>query len=338
LHIKQPIGDSAGTITATSLHYFATTKGGFVPDIDPAQHTLMIDGLVDRPRVFTMADLKRFPSVTKFHFVECTGNTAAYYHKDVQQTSGNCSNSEWTGVLLSTLLNEVGVQDKAQWVITEGAEEVKGAQSIPMAKAMDDLLIAYAQNGEPVRPQNGFPLRAVVPGFEGIFNTKWLRHIKAVEQYQLNMNDFGHIDNDEIKATLGMTWGPKGVITFPSGSQKLPGPGWYEITGLAWSGQGAVTRVEVSTDGGLTWTDADLKGTPYPRAHTRFGLMWNWDGGAHTIMSRTTDDVGQVQPTRQQIAEFFKVPYSKTWSPPGANNTIMPWIIGTDGSVINGIV
>jgi len=178
----------------------------------------------------------------------------------------------------------------------------------------------------------------VVPGFEGIFNTKWLRHIKAVEQYQLNMNDFGHIDDDSVKAALGDTWGPKSVITYPSGNLKLPGAGWYEISGIAWSGGGSVAKVEVSTDGGQTWSDAVLKTPSNPRAHTRFGLMWNWDGGQHTIMSRVTDSIGQIQPTRQQVAEFFKIKYSKSASLPGTNNTIMPWIVNADGSVINGIV
>jgi len=335
LHIHSPLQDSVGTMQASSLHYFATTKGGFVPDIDPATHTLMIDGLVDRPRVFTMADLKRFPSVTKFHFIECSGDSHDATHKTVQQSHGLSSNAEWTGVLLSTLFKEVGVQNNATWFVTEGAEEVKGSNSFPMNKGMDDVIIAYAQNGEPVRPQNGFPLRLVCPGYEGIFNTKWLRHIKAVDQYYLNMNDFGHLDNNATAAALGMTWGPKSVITFPSGSQKLPEQGWYEISGLAWSGQGAVSRVEVSTDGGQTWSDAVLKGTPLPKAQTRFGLMWNWDGGEHVLLSRTTDDVGSVQPTRRQVAQFIGVAYTPKFRAPGTNNTIMAWKVGTDGSVTN---
>jgi sulfane dehydrogenase subunit SoxC len=337
LHIQTPLQDSIGTFQPSSLHYCATTKGSFVPDLDPDKHTLLVDGLVDRPRVFTMADLKRFPSVTKFHFVECIANNHNPTHVDVQQSHGTCSNAEWTGVLLSTLLKECGVQDKAKWFVAEGAEEVKGASTLPMNKGMDDVIVAYGMNGEPLRPQNGFPIRIIVPGFEGIFNTKWLRHIKAVDQYQLNMSDFGHLRPDETTAALGSTWGAKSVITYPSGSQKLPEPGWYEITGLAWSGKGAVRKVEVSTDGGQSWTDAELKATPLAMAHTRFGLMWNWDGEEHVLMSRTTDDTGSIQPTRQQVAAALGVPYTPTFRVPGTNNTIMAWRVGKDGRVTNGL-
>jgi sulfane dehydrogenase subunit SoxC len=336
-HVFTPLQDSYGTIQASSLHYFATTKGSFVPDLDPAQHTLTVQGLVDRPRIFTVADLKRLPSVTRFHFIECSANNHTAMHKNVQESHGATSNAEWTGVLLSTLFKECGVQDKAGWFIAEGSEEIKGADTIPLAKGMDDVIVAYAMNGEPVRPQNGFPLRLVVPGFEGIFNTKWLRRINVTDQYQLNMDDFGHLRKDATNAALGYRWGPKSIITFPSGSQKLPDHGWYEITGLAWSGQGAVRKVEISTDGGQSWNVADLKGTPNRMAHTRFGYMWNWDGGDHVIMSRTTDETGAVQPTRQQVAEFFKKDYTPQYRPPGLNNTIMPWKIASDGSVTNGI-
>jgi sulfane dehydrogenase subunit SoxC len=336
-HVYTPLQDSYGTIQASSLHYFATTKGSFVPDLDPAQHTLTIQGLVDRPRIFTVADLKRLPSVTRFHFIECSANNHNLTHRNVQESHGATSNAEWTGVLLSTLFKECGLQEKAAWFIAEGAEEIKGADTIPLAKGMDDVIVAYAMNGEPVRPQNGFPLRLVVPGFEGIFNTKWLRRIQVTDEYQLNMDDFGHLRKDPTSAALGYRWGPKSVITFPSGSQKLPDHGWYEITGLAWSGQGAVRKVEISTDGGKSWNDADLKGTPHRMAHTRFGLMWNWEGDEHVIMSRTTDETGAVQPTRQQVAEFFEKPYTPKYSPPGLNNTIMPWKIASDGSVTNGL-
>ena len=336
-HVFTPLQDSYGTIQASSLHYFATTKGSFVPDIDPAQHTLTIQGQVERPRVFTLADLKRFPSVSRFHFIECSANSHNASHKNVQESHGATSNAEWTGVLLSTLLKEVGVKEKAGWFIAEGAEEIKGADTIPLSKGMTDVIVAYAMNGEPVRPHNGFPIRLVVPGFEGIFNTKWLRRINVTDEYQLNMDDFGHLRKDAVGAALGYTWGPKSVITFPSGSQKLPDQGWYEITGLAWSGQGAVSKVEISTDGGKSWNLADLKGTPQRMAHTRFGYMWKWEGGEHVIMSRTTDETGSIQPTGQQVAEFFKETYTPKYTPPGRNNSIMPWKIASDGSVTNGI-
>ena len=239
-HVAAPLQDSVGVITPSSLHYVATTRGSFMPDIDPKQHTLMIHGLVDRPLTFTMEDLKRLPSVTRLHFIECAGNRHNARQTNVQETHGMASCAEWTGVLLSTLLKECGVKGSATWFVAEGAEEVKGASSMPVAKAMDDVIVAYGMNGEPVRPQNGFPLRLLVPGFEGIFSTKYLRRIKLVDRYYLNYNDFGHLDENPKVAALDYQIGPKSVITYPSGGQQLPGRGFYEISGLAWSGGGAI--------------------------------------------------------------------------------------------------
>src|SRR5467141_4918373 len=262
-HVASPLQDSVGVITPSSLHYVATTRGSYLPDIDPKQHTLMIHGLVDRPLTFTMEDLKRLPSVTRLHFIECAGNRSSRRAKTVQETHGMTSCAEWTGVLLSTLLKECGLKGSATWFVAEGAEEVKGASSMPIAKAMDDCIIAYGMNGEAVRPQNGFPLRLLPPGFEGIFHTKYLRRIKIVDRYYMNYNDFGHLDREPKEAALGFQIGPKSVITHPSGGQQLPGRGFYEIRGLAWSGGGAIRTVEVSTDGGRHWKDAEIRGTPY---------------------------------------------------------------------------
>ena len=181
-HIATPLQDSVGVITPSSLHYVATTRGAFLPDIDPKEHRLMIHGLVDRPLTFTMDDLKRLPSVTRLHFIECAGNRSSRRAKNVQETHGMTSCAEWTGVLLSTLLKECGLKGSAKWFVAEGAEEVKGASSMPIAKAMDDSFVAYGMNGEAVRPQNGFPLRLMVPGLEGIFHTKYLQRIKIVDQ------------------------------------------------------------------------------------------------------------------------------------------------------------
>jgi len=337
LHIQAPLQDFMGSVAPTSIHYFATTKGALLPDIDPDQHTLTIQGLVDRPMILTIADLKRFPSVSRFHFVECAANSHTAAHKTVQASHGATSSAEWTGVLLSTLLKEAGVKANAKWFIAEGAEEIKGADSIPLNKGMKDTFVAYGMNGEPVRPHNGYPLRLIVPGFEGIFNTKWLRRIDVTENYQLNMDDFGHLRRDPAAAALGYQIGVKSVITGPSGSQKLPSKGWYEITGLAWSGQGKVTKVEVSTDAGKTWQVAELKGTQNPMAHNRFGMMWNWDGEEHIIMSRAYDEVGQVQQTSQEAAKSLGVAYTKGYNPPGNRNTIMAWKVAKDGAVTNGL-
>jgi sulfane dehydrogenase subunit SoxC len=323
-------------ITPYSLHYFATASGSFLPDIDPNTR-LLIHGLVDRPLTFTMADLKRLPSVTRLHFIECAGNRTSRRAKTVQESHGMTSNAEWTGVLLSTLLKECGLKGGASWFVAEGVEEVKGASSMPIAKAMDDCMIAYGMNGEAVRPQNGFPLRLMVPGFEGIFHTKWLRRIKVVDRYYMNYNDFGHLDRDPKVAALEYQIGPKSVITFPSGSQQLPGKGSYEISGLAWSGGGAIRKVEISTDGGKKWNNAEFKGTPQRMAHTRFSYQWNWDGNEAELLSRCTDEVGQVQPTREQVAKYWNVPFNESYSPPGLDNTIQPWKVARDGSVTNGL-
>jgi sulfane dehydrogenase subunit SoxC len=335
-HVAAPLQDSVGMITPSSLHFVGTTRGSFIPEIDPREHRFLLHGMVDRPLTFTMEDLKRLPSVTRPHFIECAGNRARGSHKTVQETHGMTSCAEWTGVLLSVLLEEAGVKEGASWVVAEGSEEVKGASSFPLAKAMDDCVVAYGMNGEALRPQNGFPLRLVIPGFEGIFNTKYLRRMKVVDRYYMNYNDFGHLRPDPVSAALGYQIGPKSVITFPSAGQQLPGRGFYEISGLAWSGGGAVRRVEVSTDGGGSWMDAELKGTVYRMAHTRFGLRWNWDGQETELLSRCTDEIGQVQPLVAQVAEHFDASDDPSFRVPGLDNTIQPWRVASDGSVHNG--
>jgi sulfane dehydrogenase subunit SoxC len=337
-HVLTPLQDSVGIITPSSLHYVATHRGSYVPEINPAEHRLMIHGMVDRPLTFTMDDLKRFPYVSRFHFIECIGNRSKPTHKTVQETHGMTSCAEWTGVPLSLLLKEAGVQNQASWIVAEGAEEIKGASSIPLAKAMDDCLICYGMNGEAVRPQQGFPLRLIVPGFEGIYQTKYIRRIKVVDRFYMTYNDYGHINPDPKITALTVQLGPKSVITFPSGGQQLQGRGFYEITGLAWSGGGAVRRVEVSTDGGQNWQDAELRGTPYRMSHTRFGLHWNWDGNEAVLMSRCTDEIGSVQPLRSQVAQFFNKAGDPGFRVPGADNSIQPWRIASDGSVHNGNV
>ena len=324
-HVATPLQDSVGVITPSSLHYIGTTRGSFVPDIDPAEHRLMIHGMVDRPLVFTMEELKRLPSVTRLHFIECAGNRSNRRHTTVQETHGMTSCAEWTGVLMSVLLEEAGVQDGGSWIVAEGVEEVKGASSLPMAKAMDDILVAYAMNGEAIRPQQGFPLRLVVPGFEGILSVKWLRRVKVVDRYYMTYNDYGHLRRDAEGAALSYQIGPKSVITFPSAGQQLPGRGFYEISGLAWSGGGTVGRVEVSTNGGDSWMDAEIRGTAHRMAHTRFSFQWNWDGNETELQSRCTDELGQIQPDRRVVRVV------------GQDNSIQPWRIASDGSVHNAI-
>jgi sulfane dehydrogenase subunit SoxC len=338
-HVLAPLQDSVGSITPSALHFIGTHRGALVPDIDPATYRLLIQGMVDRPLEFTVEDLKRFPSVSRPHFLECAGNRASPKAKTVQESHGLTSCAEWTGVPLSLLLKECGVQKGASWVVSEGAEEVHGSGSIRLAKAMDDVLVVYGQNGEPIRPQQGFPVRMIVPGFEGIYNIKWLRRIKVVDRYYMTYNDYGHIQKDPKVAELSFEWGPKSVITYPSGGHKLPGHGTYQISGLAWSGGGAVRKVEVSTDGGQSWKEAEIRGPIHKMAHTRFGLNWKWEGQECVLQSRCTDDVGQVQPTREELAKYLGHPpdYFNKRGVQGLDNTIMPWKVASDGTVHNGL-
>jgi len=335
-HVTTPLQDQFGIITPSSLFYVATHRGSYVPEINPDEHRLMIHGMVDRPLVFTMDELKRLPFVSRVHFIECQGNRASAQHKTVQESHGLTSCAEWTGVPLSLLLGEAGVQKGASWIVAEGAEEVKGASSIPLGKALDDCLVAYGMNGEALRPQQGFPLRLLVPGFEGIYQIKYLRRIKVVDRHYMTYDDYGHISPDPRAAALVEQIGPKSVITFPSGGQRLPGPGFYEISGLAWSGGGAVRRVEVSTDGGAHWQDSELRSPAYPMAHTRFGMHWKWDGRECVLLSRCVDELGTVQPTRAEAGAFFEDPPERP-RVRGADNTIQPWKITSDGSVLNGL-
>jgi sulfane dehydrogenase subunit SoxC len=182
-------------------------------------------------------------------------------------------------------------------------------------------------------------VRLIVPGFEGIYNTKWLRRMKVVDRYYMTYNDYGHISKDPKVAGLNLQWGPKSVITFPSGGQKLPAHGVYQITGLAWSGGGAVRKVEISTDGGHTWKEAEIRGDVHKMAHTRFGMNWKWEGQECVIMSRCIDELGQIQPTKAQFAKAFNVPpdYYHDHGVPGSDNSVVPWKVAADGSVSNGL-
>ena len=334
---RTPLQESAGIITPSALHFMAA-HGYEPPDIDPRQHRLLIHGLVDRPLIFTLEELKRLPSVSRIHFLECGGNTGGNdgRQKTVQETHGWTSCAEWTGVLLSVLLREVGVQKEARWLVAEGTEAGKHTKSLPLEKVMDDVLVAYGQNGEALRPEQGYPLRLVVPGWVGVNNVKWLRRIKVVDQvYMTKWESSGYANMmEDGKARSQFEMGPKSVITRPSGGQRLPGRGYCEITGLAWSGWGAIRRVEVSTDGGRTWKDAELQEPVLPKAHTRFRMDWNWNGEEAVLQSRSTDDQGGVQPT---VAEMERIRRSSGRAGLGMN-AIFSWKLTPEGSVQNAMV
>jgi sulfane dehydrogenase subunit SoxC len=331
---QTPLQDSQGILTPAGVHFERHHAG--VPDVDPAQHKLLLHGMVERPFMLTMDEIKRLPSISRILFVECAGNSGSEWSPKgaptAQRSHGLASCSEWTGVSLALLLKEAGVKRDAKWIIAEGADACRMSRSIPLAKAMDDVLVAYSQNGEPIRPGQGFPLRLVVPGWEGNICVKWLRQIKVVDQPYMTRDETSHYtdllpDGTARQFTFAME--AKSVITFPSGGHKLPQPGLYEISGLAWSGRGRIEKVEVSNDGGATWKKADLQEPRLSMAFTRFRLPWEWDGKEVTIVSRATDDSGYVQPTREALIEA-RGPVSAYH-----NNATKPWKIGTDGSVAN---
>jgi sulfane dehydrogenase subunit SoxC len=349
--LTTPLQDSAGMVTPASLHY--VISHGYEPlDIDPKEHRLLIHGMVDRPMTLSVEDLMRLPSVSRFHFIECHGNSttggpggAARVSPDgtVQDTHGYTSCSQWTGVMLSLLLEQAGLQKSGTWIVAEGADDYKHAKSIPIGKALDDALVAYAQNGEPVRPEQGFPLRLVVPGWQGICNVKWLHRINVVDEPYMGMMEISRYPRlmpDGKSRWFEFELGPKSVITRPSGGHHLPTPGFYEVTGLAWSGGGSIRRVEVSTDGGRGWKDAKLQDPIARKAHTRFTIPWNWDGEEALLMSRCTDDNGVIQPSMAEVAKIWGTDvdfFKKTPLITSDLNAIQPWKVNRDGSVKNAI-
>lgn len=327
-----PLQDLYGIITPSALHYEVHHYG--VPQIDPAHHELMIHGLVDRPLIFTMKDLHRFPSVSRIHFLECAGNSggeqAGRPGPDPQRSHGLLSCSEWTGVPLRVLLEEVRVKTNARWIVAEGADAGRLTRSIPLDKCFDDVLVAFGQNGEALRPEQGYPLRLVVPGFEGNLNTKWVGRIQVVDQPYMTAYETGHytdlMPNGKARQ-FTFVMEAKSVITRPAGGQHLFGPGFYEITGLAWSGRGRITRVEISTDDAKSWQDAQLNEPVLLKAISRFRLSWRWDGRATSIRSRCTDETGYLQPTREEIVAVRGLHGTDHY------NGIKIWYVKADGSV-----
>jgi sulfane dehydrogenase subunit SoxC len=325
-----PIGELAGTITPSPLHY-VSSHGSVPPDIDPALHRLMIYGMVDRPLVFTVDELKRLPAVSRIHYIECVvnGPIPAPEGRTLNQMHGMISCSEWTGVPLSLLLKEAGVRGGAQWILAEGAEANQLSTSVPMGKALDDVFVAYAQNGEPVRPYQGFPLRLVCPGFQGKYQVKWLKGINVSDRPYMTYWERGHFMGSARRdGNNFLEQGPKSVITFPSGEQRLPGRGFYAISGLAWSGCGSVSKVEVSTDGGRTWNAAQVQEPVHRIALTRFTFPWTWNGEEAVLQSRCIDDQGQVQPSRADERKFWG-------NAAGHRNPIQPWRVTREGNVLN---
>jgi sulfane dehydrogenase subunit SoxC len=325
-----------GTITPSDLFFQRHHNG--IALIDPAKYSLTIHGLVERPLTFSLDELKRFPSETHTYFVECAGNGRAAYRTPKpemtpQDVDGMTSNAEWTGVLVSTLLREAGVSDSAKWVLAEGGDAALLSRSIPMEKMLGDALVAYAQNGEPVRAANGYPARLVLPGYEGNMCIKWLRRLKVISEPNMSRDETVKYTDplpDGTARQFSFVMDAKSLITSPAYPEKLRGAGWWPVTGIAWTGRGRITRVDVSVDGGKTWEEAGIVGLAQPYAHTRFQYMWNWNGRPATLMSRAHDETGAVQPS---LDEFQKVrgkgtDYHFNW--------IRSWTVAGDGTVAFG--
>jgi sulfane dehydrogenase subunit SoxC len=334
---RTPLQDSVGIITPSSLHFERHHSG--VPDIDPAEHRLAIHGLVERPLVLTMDDIRQLPSVSRIHFLECSGNGSGEWKpqpdSDAQRAHGMVSCSEWTGVPLSVVLREVGVPPAAKWLVAEGADAARMTRSVPLTKAMDDALLAYGQNGEALRPEQGYPLRLLLPGWEGNISIKWLSRLKVVETPYFTREETSKYTDfmpDGTARIFTFDMEAKSIITAPSGGQQLHAKGVHQITGLAWSGRGAIRRVDVSVDGGKTWKAAELQAPVLKKAFTRFRLEWQWDGREATLVSRCTDDTGYVQPTRAALIA------TRGLASNYHNNGIQSWHVNADGTVRNGDV
>ena len=305
---RTPLHLLDGMITPSGLHFERSHSG--IPDIDPEQHRLVIHGLVQRPLVFTVDALHRYPMQSRIAFIECAGNGQVLNAPQAQPVGiavihGLLGCSEWTGVKLSTLLDEAGIDPSARWVIAEGGDAAAMSRSIPLAKAMDDVLVCLYQNGERVRPSNGYPVRLLVPGFEGNMNVKWLRRLKLTTGPAMTKDETSRYTillKDDKAWQFVFPMEVKSVITRPAPGITLAGAGFYEISGLAWSGNGSIRQVDVSADGGQSWTPAALQGPILPKAAVRFRAAWQWNGGPAVLQSRATDDTGMAQPSRAAFA------------------------------------
>jgi sulfane dehydrogenase subunit SoxC len=330
---RTPLQDLTGIITPSDLH-FERHHGG-VPAIDPERYSLLVHGLVERPTIFTLAELKRFPSVSRLLFVECSGNGGEALRDpkgnlSPQDVDGLTSVSEWTGVPLALLFREVGALPESRWFLAEGSDAAVMTRSIPMGKAWDDAMIAYAQNGEALRPENGYPARLLLPGWEGNSNVKWIRRLELAERPFFTREETSKYSDPLPGGKTRMfsfEMDAKSIITFPAYPRKLPSRGYWEITGIAWTGRGRITRVELSVDGGQSWTDAELQEPVLPKCHTRFRKLWNWDGEPATLVSRATDETGYTQPTREEFVAVRGMDTRYHF------NHLRGWKVSPDGSV-----
>jgi len=326
---RTPLQDLYSTITPSDLHFERHHAG--VPTIDPNKYELLIHGMVERPMKFSLHDLKRFPSVTRTCFIECAGNfRTGKEEMTAQEILGLTSQSEWTGVMLSTLFRELGVDPKATWFLAEGGDAAVLTRSVPMHKAWDDAMIVYAQNGEAIRPEQGYPARLLLPGWEGNTNVKWIRRIEISDAPYFTREEtskYTYPVKDKIRM-FSFEMDARSIITYPSFPQKVE-RGWIEIRGIAWSGRGKVEKVEVSTDAGKSWNDARLQIPILEKAHTYFRHLWQWDGSETEILSRVTDETGYTQPTLKQLIDARGKDIGGYHM-----NPVTAWRVKRDGSVV----
>jgi sulfane dehydrogenase subunit SoxC len=332
---RTPLQMLNGTITPNGLHFERHHNG--IPDTNPNTHQLLIHGLVERPLFFGLEDLHRYPMETHIRFIECSGNSGGQRGEEVSQRTagelhGLVSCSEWTGVRLAVLLEEAGVDPSAKWILAEGADAAGMSRSVPLEKCWEDAVIALYQNGEAIRPEQGHPMRLLLPGYEGNMSVKWLHRIEVTETATYTKDEtskYSDLLPSGKSLLFTFTQGVKSVITQPSQGHKLPGAGTYQITGLAWSGAGRVREVEVSADGGTSWAEAALDGPVLPMALTRFRLPWAWTGDRLSIQSRATDDAGNVQPTRDEWLSLYGPSQFYHY------NAIQLWGVNSGGDVWN---
>jgi sulfane dehydrogenase subunit SoxC len=342
-HARTPHHLLQGTITPNGL-FFSISHSG-LPDIDPAKHRLVIHGLVKQPLVYTVDTLSRYPMVTRTHFLECSGNSAPMFSSEPLQVTaqalhGLVSNAEWTGVLLSTLLEETGIDPKAKWLLAEGGDSLGLHRSVPIKKALDDAIIVLYQNGERIMPGNGYPMRLLLPGYQGNMNIKHVRRIKLIDQPAMSFYEsktYSQILPGNKMWLFHFTQEVKSFITHPSFGHALKDKGFYEVSGVAYSGNGRIAKVMVSADGGKSWAQAALQEPVLPKAFTRFRMPWRWDGQPVVLQSRAWDEAGNVQPTR---AEFVAArgqtekPVATPLAFPNQHyNSITSWGIDSNGEI-----